>query len=103
VRAGVVGAAVALALSAERHPDQDSFALEYLSSVPREPRAGLDREVEEVFELIRPVSEQWGFSIASVTALRTPERTGTYDAFVFRRSAAGTWSHESQPITRNTE
>ena len=87
----------------ERHPDQDSFALEYLSSVPRDPRADLEREVEEVFELIRPVSEQWGFTTASVTALRTPERTGTYDAFAFKRSAAGVWSHTSQTITRNPE
>src|SRR4029450_13522174 len=58
----------------ERHPDQDSFALEYLSSVPRDPMPGLEREVVEVFELIRPVSEQWGFSTAAVTALRAAHR-----------------------------
>jgi len=87
----------------ERHPDQDGFALEYLSAVPRVPAQGLEFEVLDVFELIRPISEQWGFSSATVSALRTPERTGTYDVFGFTRSAAGTLSHKSQPITRNTE
>jgi len=84
----------------ERHPDQDSFALEYLSALPRQPWAALEAEALEVFELIRPVSEQWGFSMATVTALRSPERTGTYDVFVFTRTAAGTWSHTTQSITR---
>jgi hypothetical protein len=84
----------------ERHPDQDAFTLEYLSAVPREPSQGLDREALEVFELIRPISEQWGFSTATVTALRSPERTGTYDIFVFTRSADGRWSHAIQTLTR---
>jgi len=87
----------------ERHPDQDAFALEYLASVPRVPAEDLEREVVEVFELIRPLSEQWGLSTATVTALRTPERTGTYDVFAFVRSAPGTWSHTSQTITRNKD
>ncbi len=85
----------------ERHPDQDSFALEYLSSVPRDPAQELEAEVLEVFELIRPISEQWGLPMATVTALRTPDRTGTYDVFAFKRSASGDWTHTSQPITRN--
>jgi hypothetical protein len=87
----------------ERHPDQDAFALEYLSALPRDPPQELEREALEVFELIRPISELWGLAIATVTALRTPERTGTYDAFVFRRSAAGDWSRTRQSITRNTQ
>jgi hypothetical protein len=87
----------------ERHPDQDAFALEYLSSVPRVPPQELEREVLEVFELIRPISEQWGLTTASVSALRSPNRTGTYDVFAFRRSSGGTWSHTSQVITRNRE
>jgi hypothetical protein len=85
----------------ERHPDQDAFALEYVSGVPRERSQELEREALEAFELIRPISEQWGLSTATVTALRTPQRTGTYDVFAFTRSAAGTWSHTIQPITRN--
>ncbi len=87
----------------ERHPDEDAFTIEYLSSVPRVPPEDLEREVLEVFELIRPISEQWGLSLATVTALRTPERTGTYDVYAFQRSATGTWSHTTQAITRNTE
>src|SRR5262249_27638086 len=85
----------------ERHPDQDAFALEYLSVVPREQSRELEREALEVFELIRPISEQWGLSSATVTALRTPERTGTYDVFAFTRSRSGAWSHTTQAISRN--
>ena len=87
----------------ERHPDQDAFTLEYLSAVPRDPPRELEREALEVFELIRPISEEWRLSLATVTALRTAERTGTYDVFVFKRSAEGAWSHSSQSITRNKE
>jgi hypothetical protein len=56
-----------------------------------------------VFELIRPISEQWGLSTATVSALRTPQRTGTYDVFAFTRSAAGKWTYTRQSITRTTE
>jgi hypothetical protein len=84
----------------ERYPDQDAFALEYVSATPREPSPALEGEALEVFELIRPISEQWGFSTATVSALRSPERTGTYDVFVFTRSAGGKWSHRTQSITR---
>jgi hypothetical protein len=87
----------------ERHTQQDAFQVEYLSSVPREQSQELEREVLEVFELIRPISEQWGLSSASVVALRTPERTGTYDVYGFTRSAEGMWSHTTQSITRNKE
>ena len=86
-----------------RKPDQDAFELEYLSSVPRVPPQELEGEALEAFELIRPISERWGLGTATVTALRTPERTGTYDVFIMTRSATGTWSHTVQPITRNAE
>ena len=55
----------------------------------------------EVFELIRPLSEQWGLGSATVTALRTPDRRGTYDVFAFTRAGTGTWTHSIQTITRN--
>ena len=54
-----------------------------------------------MFELIRPLSEQWGMTLAMVAALRTPERTGTWDVYSFKRSASGDWSHTLQTITRN--
>ena len=87
----------------ERLPDQDAFALEYVSTIPREPPQDLEREVLEVFELIRPISEQWGLPTATVAALRSPDRTGTWDVFVFKRSGSGGWSHTIQTITRNKE
>jgi len=87
----------------QRLPDQDAFALEYLSSVPRVPPEALEREALEAFELIRPISEQWGLPTATVSALRSPDRTGTYDIFMFRRSASGAWSHTTQVVTRNKE
>ena len=87
----------------ERHADRDGFALEYLSEVPHGRLHELEREALEVFELIRPISEQWGLSSATVTALRTPERTGTYHVFAFTRSAEGMWSHTSQAITRDRD
>jgi hypothetical protein len=87
----------------ERLPGQDAFALEYLATVPRVPAQEQEREVLEVFELIRPISEQWGLPTATVAALRTADRTGTWDVFVFQRSASGRWSHTIQTITRNAE
>lgn len=41
----------------ERHVRDDSFALEYVSTVPHTDLAVVDRETLEVFELIRPTSE----------------------------------------------
>ena len=61
----------------------------------------LEREVLEVFELVRPISEQWGLPTATVSALRSADRTGTWDVFAFKRSPSGTWTHTSQTITRN--
>lgn len=76
----------------ERHPNQDSFALEYVTSVSPSATQELDREALEVFELIRPISEQWGFSTASVAAFPSAERTGKYAMFIFSRSSDGRWS-----------
>lgn len=76
----------------ERHPNQDSFALEYVSSLPRPASKELDKEAVEVFELIRPISEQWGFTTASVAAFPSAQRTGPYDIFFFSRSPDGHWS-----------
>jgi hypothetical protein len=87
----------------ERFPERDGFSLEYLAVAPRVPAQELEREVLDVFELIRPLSEAWGLSSASISALRTAERTGTYDVFGFTRTADGAWSHTSLPITRNPE
>jgi hypothetical protein len=87
----------------ERFPDRDAFAIEYLSEVPRETPERLEREALEVFELIRPLSEQWGLPSATVTALRSPDHTGTWDVFSFQRSPSGDWSLTRQVISRNKE
>ena len=76
----------------ERHANQDSFALEYVTSISPSATQELDREALEVFELIRPISEQWGFSTASVAAFTSRERTGKYEVFNFSRSSDGRWS-----------
>jgi hypothetical protein len=79
----------------ERHPEGDSFALEYVSPSITAAPAALDQEALEVFELIRPVSEQWGFDTATISAFPSPERTGKYEVFVFSRSteSSRSWTH----------
>ncbi|MBI2567799.1 MAG: hypothetical protein HYV63_12280 [Candidatus Schekmanbacteria bacterium] len=76
----------------ERHANQDAFALEYVTAVSAAASKELDQEALEVFELIRPVSEQWGFSTAYVSAFASAERSGKYEIFAFSRSADGRWS-----------
>jgi hypothetical protein len=80
----------------ERHTNQDSFALEYVSSVTQPASQEVDREAVEVFELIRPISEQWGFTTATVAAFPSAERTGKYNFFIFSRSSDGRWSFKRQ-------
>ncbi|MEW5974780.1 MAG: hypothetical protein AB1898_03125 [Acidobacteriota bacterium] len=48
----------------DRHVGDDSFVLEYVSTVPHTDLAAVDRETVETFELIRPISELWGLSVA---------------------------------------
>jgi hypothetical protein len=50
------------------------------------------REAKEVFELIRPVSEQWGFTSAELMAYATIELDRHYDLFLFERASDGKWS-----------
>jgi hypothetical protein len=85
----------------ERIPSQDCFALEYVTSVPVTDAQARDREAREVFELIRPTSELWGFSTATVTAFRTVERKGNYNLFVFTRGKNGQWSFTRSPMSFN--
>jgi len=88
----------------ERHLDQDSFSLEYVSAVPPTDSQELEREALDAFELIRPVSEQWHFATATVSAFRSAERTGKYDIFAFSRSPDGRWSSKRTTMkVYNTE
>lgn len=78
----------------ERRKRDDSFALEYVSSVAHEDLAGLDRETLEVFELIRPVSEQWGFQSATISVFPTVQRKGRYYIYTFSREPPGRWTYQ---------
>jgi hypothetical protein len=76
----------------ERDTTKDCFALEYVSGDPQADPRRREAEATEVFELIRPVSEQWGFQTASIAGFPTVERKGKYDLYWFERKADGRWS-----------
>jgi hypothetical protein len=76
----------------ERFPDRDAFALWYVTRLPEGGPEEREQEAREVFELIRPISEQWGFRSASLSAYRTPQRGRYYDLFLFNRSNDGQWA-----------
>jgi hypothetical protein len=78
----------------DRHSRDDTFGLEYSSGAPLADLAALDAEVLQVFELLRPVSEQWDFSVATIAAFPTTQRKGRYYLYSFRRAAQGTWNFE---------
>jgi hypothetical protein len=80
----------------ERRPGDDTFALEYVSSVPDADPKLLDQETLEVFELIRPVSEQWGFKQATISAFPTTQRKGKYHIYEFTRAPDGKWTFNRQ-------
>ena len=76
----------------DRDVARDSFAIEYISAIPHADVAARQAEATEVFELMRAVSEQWGFRSASMSAFPTLERKGRYDLYGFERHADGRWS-----------
>lgn len=80
----------------ERRPQDDCFALEYVSTVGFDDEAALDAEALEVFELIRPVSELWDFDHASVAAFATTRRKGKYYLYSFTLSPEGKWTFNRQ-------
>lgn len=76
----------------QRFPDQDCFALQFVTTQPDAAAKDREREAWEVFELIRPASEQWGFKSATLSAFQTPRRERQYDLFIFKRGEDGKWS-----------
>lgn len=76
----------------DRHVDQDCFSLEFVTADPAADAAAKEREAWEVFELVRPGSELWGFKTAVLSARTSVARKGGYDIFTFTRGADGTWS-----------
>jgi hypothetical protein len=80
----------------ERDTTKDCFALAYVSAFPDRDAVGREQELHDVFELIRPVSEQWRFDKATVAAFPTTERKGKYDLYLFTRKQDGTWNADRQ-------
>ena len=76
----------------DRDVARDSFAIEYVSAIAGADVAAREAEAAQVFELVRPVSEQWGFRSASMSAFPTLQRKGRYDLYGFERHADGHWS-----------
>jgi hypothetical protein len=70
----------------------DCFHLEFVSNDPNAELPKRTAEAQQVFELIRPSSEQWGFTNAEVLGFNQLERTGDYDLFAFTRASDGKWS-----------
>jgi len=76
----------------ERDTGKDCFSMEYVTADPNADATTHEQEANEVFELIRPVSELWGFKSAEVAGFPTVNRKGRYDFYLFRREADGKWS-----------
>jgi len=74
---------------------KDCFHIQYVSLHPDADAAARQAEATEVFELVRPVSEQWGFGEATVSAIPALEHRGPYDVYGFRRQADGHWSSKA--------
>lgn len=84
-----------LVWGAEHDPEhtlgKDCFAIEFVMSDAHADFAARDAEAAEVFELVRPVSEQWKFAEATVAAIPTLDYRGQYDLYWYRRDADGHW------------
>jgi hypothetical protein len=81
----------------ERHVSSDAFVLEYVSTVPHTDLVAVDRETEETFELIRPISELWWLNVSHVSAFPTEQRKGKYLMYAFSRHVDGKWHFERKP------
>jgi hypothetical protein len=76
----------------ERDAGLDQFELDLVSSMPGADLQARAQEVWEAFELIRPVSEQWGLRKATISAFPSTRRKGPYDIYAFQRGADGKWT-----------
>lgn len=75
-----------------RKPERDCFVLQFVYAAPEAGEEAHAQEAKGVFELIRPISEQWGFASAELMAYATVEPDRHYDLFFFERGADGKWS-----------
>lgn len=63
-----------------------------ISANPQADAQKREREALEVFELIRPTSELWGFTSAELSGFPTLTRKGHYYFYAFNRGPDGKWS-----------
>jgi hypothetical protein len=75
----------------------DCFSIEYVTTKPEADPKTRAQEAVEVFELIRPVAELWGFKSAELAGFPTVVRKGHYDFYLFVRGANGEWSFTVEP------
>lgn len=80
----------------ERRTGDDQLTLEYVSSAPDVDETALDRETLEVFELMRPISEQWGFDRAGISVFPMIQRKGKYFIYQFTRAPDGKWTFKRE-------
>lgn len=80
----------------DRFPNRDCFAIEYVMSSPDSTEEAKDQEAMEVFELIRPISEQWRIDKAQVSAFPTLKRKGIYYIYFLERNPNGKWDYRRQ-------
>jgi len=78
----------------DRFANQDCFALEYVMSTADSSQPIQDREALEVFELIRPISEQWKISKAELSAFPTLKRKGIYYIYALEQNTNGHWDYK---------
>jgi hypothetical protein len=75
----------------------DCFSMEYVAAKANADPESRAQEAVAVFELMRPVSELWGFRSAELAAFPTAARKGHYELYLFSRGADGKWSFSVQP------
>jgi hypothetical protein len=70
----------------------DCFKITYVTALSGADIPQRDAEALQAFELVRPVSEQWGLRSAEVAAIPTLEHRGPYDVYEFQQKPDGSWS-----------
>jgi hypothetical protein len=70
----------------------DCFKITYVTALPGANIQQRDAEALQAFELVRPVSEQWGLRTAEVAAIPKLQYSASYDVYEFQRKPDGSWS-----------
>lgn len=76
---------------------QDVMILSYQTTFFDPSNAYRKKEAYEVFELVRPMCEQWSLNGANLMAFHGLNEKGDFWAIRFRRGADGKWTFEEMP------